>query len=248
MSTKSTGKDNDVFTFRANPTCKHLQQDIANVHNIIRNTKNDITTSIDGIKESMDTGFDDLTKLLTNDITGVIPHLQNLETETRAYEDRLAAVEEKLALVEASESVVLQSSLAHEAAIKAMQQRVNMAAVILQQFEKKFESTHSRILHNTQLINENKYKISGIPLVEGESPFTVAKNFFVQIMNIAVNDGDIIVVSRLPGTLTVRIDGNRVQLPPQMFVKVTSHLQRRIASNLAVLEGKLTVRMDITIA
>ena len=187
----------------------------------------------------MDKGFANLTKLLTNNTTGVIPCLTELETQTHAYEDRLAAVEEKLALVEASDNIVLQFSPAHEAAIATMKHRVDTAAVILRQFEKKFESTHSYILHNTQLINENKCKISGIPLVDDENPFTATKNFLVQIMNITVNDGDIIVASRLPGTLTVRIDGNKVQLPPQMFVKVTPHLQRRIASNLSVLEGKM---------
>ena len=217
-SNESTVKDNEVFTFRPNPTCKTLQNDVANVHNIIRNTKNDITMSINGIKVSMDSGFSDLTELLTNVDTGVIPCLQHLETASHTYEDRLAAMEEKLALVEASDTVVLQSSPAHEAAINEMKQRVDTTAVIIQQFEKKFESTHSRILHNTQLINENKYKISGIPLVEGENPFMATKNFLTQIMNIAVNDGDIIAASRLPGTLTVHIDGNKVLLPLQMFI------------------------------
>ena len=217
-SNELTVKDNGIFTFRPNPTCKTLQNDVANVHSIIHKTKNDITTSINGIKVSMDAGFSDLTELLTNGDTGVIPHLQRLETASSSYEDRLAAMEEKLALVEASDTVVLQSAPAQEAALNDMKQCVDTTAVIIQQFEKKFESTHSRILHNTQLINENKYKISGIPLVEGENPFTATKN-------IEVNDGDIIVASRLPGTLTIRIDGNKVQLPPQMFAKVTPHLQ-----------------------
>ena len=95
-----------------------------------------------------------------------------------------------------------------------MKTRLDTTAVILGQFEKKFESLNSRVLHNTQLANANKYKISGIPVVEGETPYIVTKNFLTNIMKVAVNDGDIIVASCLPGTLTVRIDGNKVQLPP----------------------------------
>ena len=237
-STDSTSKDQDMFVFRTNPTCKTLQQDLANVHNIIRNTKDEITTSIAQVQTSTDAGFVNITNLLTDNNNGVIPRLNQLETLTGSYKTRLSAVEEKLALVEASESVILQSSPAHEAAIVTMKTRLDTTVVILSQFEKKFESVNSRVLHNTQLVNVNKYKISGIPVVEGETPYVSTKNFLTNIMKVVVNDGDIIVASHLPRTLTVHIDGNRVQLPSQMFVKVTPHLQRRIASNLGELEGQ----------
>ena len=156
----------------------------------------------------------DISKLLTDNTTGVIPCLSQLEALTESYETRLNAVEEKLALVEASDSVILQSSPVHEAAIAAMKTRLDTTAVILGQFEKKFESLNSRVLHNTQLANANKYKILGIPVVEGETPYVATENFLTNIMKVAVNDGDIIVASCLPGTLTVHIDGNKVQLPP----------------------------------
>ena len=78
-----------------------------------------------------------------------------------------------------------------------------------------------RILHNTQLLNVNNYRISGIPFSPEENPFEATTKFFKDIMSITVNAGEIIVASHLPGTITVRIQGNRVELPPQMFVKVT---------------------------
>ena len=47
-------------------------------------------------------------------------------------------------------------------------------------------------------------------------------------MSVQVNDGDIVMASRMPGTITVRIKGNPVKLPPQMFVQVTCHLQKQL--------------------
>ena len=150
----------------------------------------------------------------------------------------MAAIEGKLALVEAADHVTLQSSPAHEAAIADLNRRFTATMAILERFEKKFHSFNSHILHNTQLLNVNDYRISGIPFSQGENPFEATTKFFMEIMNITVNDGEIIVASRLPGTITVRIQGNRVELPLQMFVKVTPHLQKRIASNITVLDGK----------
>ena len=57
-------------------------------------------------------------------------------------------------------------------------------------------------------------------------------------MEITVDDNDILLAYRLPGTIKVLIKGSRVELPPQMSVKVTSHLQKRILANQANLEDK----------
>ena len=54
-NTDSTSKDQDTFVYRPNPTCKTLQQDLATVHNVICNTKNEITTSITRVQTSTDT-------------------------------------------------------------------------------------------------------------------------------------------------------------------------------------------------
>ena len=97
---------------------------------------------------------------------------------------------------------------------------------------------NSRILHNTQLANANNYIISGINYEQGEDPVVATTTFLTDILETTVNDGDIVTASRMPGSLTVRIAGNRVALPPQMFVKVTAHLQKRIAGNIKVLEDK----------
>ena len=137
-----------------------------------------------------------------------------------------------------SDSVTLQASPKLEAAQAELIKNQSMTAAVVGSIEKKVNSNSSRILHNTQLLNVNNYRISGIPYTAGENAFVATKSFFKDIMNITVNPGDLIVASRLPGTLVVHIDGNRVQLPPQMFVKVMPHLQRRIASNIGVLDDK----------
>ena len=100
----------DEFKARSNPTCKNLQQDLEKVHNIVRNTNAEILSS-------MNKGFAALTKLLTDDNDGVISRFRALETSSKTYDDRLAAVEEKLAKVESSDNVTLQASPALEAAV-----------------------------------------------------------------------------------------------------------------------------------
>ena len=227
-------KDNiahlDDFQLRANPNCKTLQQDLAKVHNIVRVTNAEILKSVSN-------GYDSLTKLLTDNKDGVYTRLKSLEQSTSTYEERLAAVEEKLAKVETSDHVTLQASPALEAVVANANRCLNTTAVILGRFEKKFDSANSRTLHNTQLANVNNYKISGIPFQPDEDPVAATKLFFTD-MNIKVNNGEIVTALRIPGMLVIRIWGNRVELPPQMFVKVTAHLQKRIASNIKELDDK----------
>ena len=230
----NSGKENGLpeeFTPRTNPTCKTLQQDLARVHAIIRNTKNEVLNS-------MNAGLDDIKEILTDPQEGVIPRLSSLEQSSSSYKTRLDAIEEKLALVEAADHVTLQASPTHDSAIADLNRRFQVTTTILECFEKKLHSSNSRILHNTQLLNVNNYRISGIPFSPDENPVEVTTKFFKDIMMITVKEGEIVVASCLPSTITVRIQGNRVELPPQMFVKVTPHLQRRIAANINVLDGK----------
>ena len=200
-------KDNvniDEYFSRPKPTCQTLQQDLMKIHAIVRTTKTEVLNS-------MNTGLDDI---LTNPDTGVLCRLSALEESSAPYEKRLASVEEKLAIVETGENVILQSSPTQEAEIADLKQRLDTTTAILQSFEKKLHTSNSRILHNTQLVNVNNYKISGIPFKEGEDPFVETKMFLTNIMSVTVNDGDIIVASHIPGTITVRVQGNRVELPP----------------------------------
>ena len=119
-----------------------------------------------------------------------------------------------------------------------LKQHVDTAAVVISSLEKQLHSANSQILHNSQLHNVNHYCISGIQFVEGEDPLAATTMFLMDVMEVMVNEGDIMVASRIPGTITVQIREDPAELPPQMFVKVTLHLQKRIAVNIQVLDGK----------
>ena len=77
----NSGRENGLseeFTPQTNPTCKTLQNDLARVHTIIRNTKTDVLNS-------MNTGLDDINKILTDPEEGVIPRLSSLEQSNSSY-------------------------------------------------------------------------------------------------------------------------------------------------------------------
>ena len=219
--------DMDELIHRTNPTCKSLQKDLEKIHSLLGKLRSDVTT-----------GLDELTEILTKDIEGVLPRLHALETTQNSHDSRLQVLEDRLAKVLSSDNVTIQASPKLEAAQDDLRVRLETAAVVIATLEKQIQSSNSCILYNTQLHNVNKYRISGIPFVEGEDPVVETTTFLRNIMSVQVNDGDIVMASRMPGTITVRIKGNLVKLPPQMFVQVTCHLQKRIAANMSELDDK----------
>ena len=220
----------DEFVSTDRPTCKSLQKDLEKVHTIVRKVKGDVTRLI--------TGLEELNDVLSAQTEETIKRVTVVETKSDNHEVRLKALKDKLAMVVQAENVTLQASPTLEADHALLKQRVDTAAVVISSLEKQIQSANSRILHNSQLHNANHYRISGIRFVEGEDSLIATTTFLKDIMEITVNDRDIVVASRLPGTITVRIKGEQVKLPPQMFVKVTPHLQKRIAANIQVLDGK----------
>ena len=217
----------DEFIHRTNPTCKSLQKDLEKIHTLLGKLRSDVTT-----------GLDELTEILTKDIEGVLPRLHALETTQKSHDSRLQVLEDRLAKVLSSDNVTIQASPKLEAAQDDLRVRLETAAVVIATLEKQIQSSNSCILYNTQLHNVNKYRISGIPFVEGEDPVVETTTFLRNIMSVQVNDGDIVMASQMPGTITVRIKGNQVKLPPQMFVQVTCHLQKHIAANMSELDDK----------
>ena len=226
-SGSTAGGEVEEFTPRTNPNCKSLQKDLEKIHILLSSVRTQVTN-----------GLDNVDTLLTDTVEGVIPRVSALETSSKHLTTRVRDLEDKLALVVAAENVTLQASPQLEADQEALKARLETAAVVISSLEKKLQSANSRILYNTQLHNVNKYRISGIPFVEGEDPVVETTTFLKSIMKVTVNSNDIITASRMPGTITVRIQGNKVVLPPQMFVQVTTHLQKRIAANMGELEGK----------
>ena len=224
-------KDQDVLLFWANPNCKTLQKDLEQIHTTMKRFKTDLN-------KTMNDGMDSLNGLLTNATTGVIPRLQDLEQSDEKMKGRVLNLEEKLAKVVNSDTVILQATPSLEAAQQELSAKVDKVAQVLHALEGKINSCSSRILYNMQHNQANNFKISGILFVEGEDPLLAASTFFKDIMEITVEDNDILVAYHLPGTIKVLIKGTRVELPPQMTVKVTSHLQKRILANQANLEDK----------
>ena len=221
------GADNEEYIVRTNPTCKSLQKDLERIHTLLNTVRSQVVE-----------GLDNVNMILTNDVDGIVPRLSSVECATKTHDKRLQDLEDKLALVVASDKVTIQASPKLEAQQNLMQSRLESAAVIISSLEKQIKSTNSRVLYNSQLHNVNKYRISGIPYVEGEDPFVEMTTFLQDIMKVTVNTGDIITASQMPGTITVRIKGTPVQLPPQMFVQVTCHLQKCIAANMSELDDK----------
>ena len=230
LSKDDTELDDEEFVSVDRPTCKSLQKDLEKVHNIVKKLKGDISRML--------TSLDDINETFTTNTTETFECITTVEATSENHEARLKAVEAKLAIVECGESVVLQTSPILEAEHALLKQRVDTAAIVISSLEKELHSANSRILHNSQLHNVNHYRMSGIRFVEGEDPIVATTTFLKDILEVVVNDGDIVVASRIPGTITVRIKGEPVELPPQMFVKVSPHLQRRIAANIPVLEDK----------
>ena len=217
----------DEFIHRTNPSPKSLQKDLEKIHTLLGKLCSDVTT-----------GLDEVSEILTKDIKGVLPRLHTLETTQQTHDSRLQVLEDRLAKVISSDHVTIQTSPKLEAAQDDLHVRLETAAVVIAMLEKQLQSSNSRILYNTQLHNVNKYRISGIPFVEGEDPVVETTTFLRNIMKVQVNDGDIVMASWMPGTITVRIKGNQVKLPPQIFVQVTCHLQKRIAANMSELDEK----------
>ena len=185
----------------------------------------------------MSEGLDDLNTILTNEEDGILVKLESLETSSNQYNVRLSALEEKLAKVVAADNVTLQVSPSVEAAQAALKAHMDTAAIVISTLENQLHSANSRILHNSKLHNTNNYRISGIRYVDGEDPVQAVLTFLKDIMKITTTQDEILVASRLPGTITVCIKGQLVELPPQMFVKVTPHLQVKIAANISELEA-----------
>ena len=227
---KDTESDNDEFVSIDRSTCKSLQKDLEKVHTIVWKVKGDVNRLL--------TGLDEINDVFTATMEQTFGHITTVEAKSENHEIHLKAIEEKLALVEQADSVTLQTSPTLEADHVLLKQHIDTAAVIISLLEKQLHSTNSRILHNSQLHNVNHYRILGIHFVEGEDPVVATTTFLKDILEVTVNDRDIVVASRIPGTITVRIKGDPVELPPQMFVKVTPHLQKRIAANIWVLDSK----------
>ena len=213
---------------RTNPTCKSLQRDLEKIHTITKTVKADI--------KHMSEGLDDLNTILTNDEDGILVKLDSLQTSSNQHDVCLSALEEKLDKVVAADNVTLQVSPSVAAEQAALKVRMDTAAIVISTLENQLHSANSRILHNSKLHNTNNYRISGIRYVEGEDPVQAVLTFLKDIMKIMTTRAEILVASHLPGTITVHIKGQPVELPPQMFVKVTPHLPVKIAANISELE------------
>ena len=223
--------DLDALPFRKTPTCKTLQQDLGLIFSSVKKIKTDLN-------KAMNEGIDNLTELLTDDKEGVIPRLNALETSDESLKSRVASLEEKLALVEGADSVTLQISPLFAAKQDELQHKLETATHVITTLENELHSQESRILYNSQMHNVKSYKISGINHVVGEDPLVATKTFLTDILEVTVQEGDIKSASRIPGTISVFIKGVKTELPPQMSVKVSGSLQKKIARNIRNLDDK----------
>ena len=88
---------------------------------------------------------------------------------------------------------------------------------------------HAKLLYNN-------IKIGGLPFTEGEDPISVVEQFFTEVLQIQIEDGDILEVSRMKGNLHRKIKGHQVEMPPLMFVKCSPSLQKLVEDSKGLVQ------------
>ena len=234
---------------RKNPTAKSVLRDIILVNKVLATTKTGLQSVIGSKFDAVSTLFTTSSNNLAQRITSIedkcdtldkkcFQNEDSLEKRLQISEQKITALEHKLKKVNEADNIVLQTDPAIEAKQAAHENQLLVTKNILSCMEKDIASNSTRGMANTARLLSNNVKISGIPFSPSEDPVSVVKKFLEDKVEISVNNDDIYDAFRLPGTLSVFISGIRVTLPPQMFVRCSPSLRRRIEKNKRNLEGK----------